>query len=56
MQIDACDPDDSEQDQDESQSPQTDETQSWIGVIHIPVLDYYNAHGSKFCPVLEKVN
>ncbi|CAH3110223.1 unnamed protein product [Pocillopora meandrina] len=54
-EIDACDPDDSEQDQDESQSPQTDETQSWIGVIHIPVLDYYNARGSKFCPVLERV-
>lgn len=55
-EIDACDPDDSDQDQiDESQSLQADETQSWIGVIHIPVLEYYNARGSKFCPVLERV-
>lgn len=53
--MDACDTEDSDQDHDESLSPQTDESQSWIGVIHIPVLEYYNARGSKSCSVLERV-
>ena len=49
-----CEAEDSNQDQDDLEL-QNDETQSWIGVIHIPVLEYYNARGSKSCSVLERV-
>ena len=52
IQLDNCDPEDPDQDVHE---PLADETQSWIGVIHIPVLEYYNARGSKACSVLERV-
>jgi len=51
-EMDSCDPEDPDEDVDE---PQPDETQSWIGVIRIPVLEYYNARGSKACSVLERV-
>ena len=53
FQADGCDPEDPDQDVDETH--QADESQSWIGVIHIPVLEYYNARGSKSCSVLERV-
>ena len=53
FQMDSCDPEDPDEDVDE---PQPDETQSWIGVIRIPVLEYYNARGSKACSVLERVS
>lgn len=52
--METCEPEDSDQDQDDHEI-QNDETQSWIGVIHIPVLEYYNARGSKSCSVLERV-
>lgn len=52
--MDTCEPEDSDQDQDEPQMDEL-ETQSWIGVLHIPVLEYYNARGSKSCSVLERV-
>ena len=54
LQLDGCDPEDPDQEGDDSQ--QSDETQSWIGIIHIPVLEYYNARqGSKSCSVLDRV-
>lgn len=53
-ELDGCDPEDPDQEGDDSQ--QSDETQSWIGIIHIPVLEYYNARqGSKSCSVLDRV-
>ena len=52
--MDTCEAEDSDQEQDDLEL-QNDETQSWIGVIHIPVLEYYNARGSKSCSVLERV-
>ena len=52
--METCEPEDSDADQDDHEL-QNDETQSWIGVIHIPVLEYYNARGSKSCSVLERV-
>ncbi|XP_078360748.1 RING finger protein 215-like [Oculina patagonica] len=53
-EMDSCEAEDADQDQDDHEL-QNDETQSWIGVIHIPVLEYYNARGSKSCSVLERV-
>lgn len=53
-EMETCEPEDSDADQDDREL-QNDETQSWIGVIHIPVLEYYNARGSKSCSVLERV-
>ncbi len=52
--METCEAEDADQDQDDHEL-QNDETQSWIGVIHIPVLEYYNARGSKSCSVLERV-
>ena len=52
--MDSCEPEDSDQDVDDP-SQAVDETQSWIGVMHIPVSEYYNARGSKSCSVLERV-
>ena len=52
--METCEPEDSDPDEDDHEL-QNDETQSWIGVIHIPVLEYYNARGSKSCSVLERV-
>lgn len=54
FQMETCAPEDSDADQDDHEL-KNDETQSWIGVIHIPVLEYYNARGSKSCSVLERV-
>lgn len=50
--METCEAEELDQDDHELQN---DETQSWIGVIHIPVLEYYNARGSKACSVLERV-
>ena len=52
--METCEAEELDQDQDDHEL-QNDETQSWIGVIHIPVLEYYNARGSKACSVLERV-
>ena len=54
--METCEPEDSDPEEDDHEL-QNDETQlqSWIGVIHIPVLEYYNARGSKSCSVLERV-
>ena len=52
--METCEPEDSDPEEDDHEL-QNDETQSWIGVIHIPVLEYYYARGSKSCSVLERV-
>lgn len=52
--METCEAEDSDQEQDDLEL-QSDETQSWIGVIHIPVQEYYNTRGSKSCSVLERV-
>ena len=53
FQMDDYESEDPDQSVDELQ--QTDEAQSWIGVIHIPASEYYNSHGSKSCSFLDRV-
>ena len=55
--MDSYDSEDSDPDEDDS-TPVADEARhDWIGVIHIPVLEYYNVRrgSSKSWTVLEKV-
>ena len=49
LQLDSC----NQEDPDETQV--VDDKDSWIGVIRIPVLEYYNARGSRSCSILERV-